>query len=135
MPKLKQYKVAGFNYFEATFEVNEDLLQEKTLAEVNNFCSDSEERLADANGSLLRAVLNSYFTRIQWLIAEAGGWPMNVPSIIDAFAWKDSEGNGKNGQEGFFELDGSHGIRLVDYTCELELDEPYSFEEIPNVAA
>lgn len=101
---IKRYKVDYDFKAEVVIEINHNVMTEKNLAEINNFWSNSKSR-AQREGSVLNAVLKMLAATVLRLQVEHG---YNTGGIIDLFNWND-----RNGQEGWPEMDGSHGIKLV----------------------
>ncbi|WP_068634934.1 DUF2528 family protein [Thauera butanivorans] len=116
----KRYRLSGDN-FDMTVEVDHAVLTEDKLHEINNFWSAADHRLKEHDGSVLDAVLEMLFNHVQRLIVE-DSWGLNLYGVLHEFAWKDDEGNRKNGQEGWPDMDGSYGISIVRVS-DVDLDE------------
>lgn len=105
---IKRYRMT-YNDFDITVEIDHSMLTDADLYEINNFWSGSEDRLSDAGGSLRTAVL-------KMLCAEILRLTLTELDPIGAFDWKK-----KSGVEGWPAMDGSEGIKIIDYD-ELTID-------------
>jgi len=123
----KLYRLLGEN-FAMTVEIDHDVMTEEKLHEINNFWTNAEWRLDKKDGVVLHAVLDLLFCHVQRLIVE-DPFGLNLKGVLYAFAWKDAKGNRKNGEEGWPDMDGNHGIRIVDVD-EVTLDEEPSIREV-----
>lgn len=123
----KRYHLGGEN-FEISVEIDHAILTEDKLLEINRFWTGAEERIAESD-SVLNAVLKMLFNHVQFMAAESN-FGVSVASLIRDFAWKDRQGNRKNGQEGWPDMDGSYGIRIVDCWSELFLDDNPRITEV-----
>ncbi|UUE75516.1 DUF2528 family protein [Pectobacterium aroidearum] len=57
MADVKRYGVNWFGELDLVVEVDHDVVTNDTLTEINTFWSDADERLDDADGNVLVAVL------------------------------------------------------------------------------
>lgn len=126
----KRYHLAGEN-FEMTVEIDHALMAEDKLHEINRFWTSADLRLAAHDGSVLKAVLELLFCRVQRVVVE-DPFGLNVQGVINAFAWVDHSGNRKSGEEGWPDMDGQYGIRIVDVS-DVTLDEEPSISEFRRV--
>lgn len=123
----KRYRLSGDN-FDMTVEIDHAVLTEDKLHEINNFWANANCWLDIHDGSVFRAVLSMLFNNVQRLIVEAP-FGLNLHGVLHEFAWKDDKGNRKHGQEGWPDMDGSYGIRIV-HVGEVDLDERPLIEEV-----
>lgn len=123
----KRYHLGGEN-FEMSVEIDHAMLTEDKLLEINRFWTGAEDRLAES-GSAVNAVLKLLFLNVQQMAGESR-FGVSVSSVIQEFASKDARGNPKDGQEGWPEMDGSYGIRIVDCWNELFLDDDPRITEV-----
>lgn len=101
---IKRYKVDYDFKADVVIEINFNVLTEELLAEINNFWCNSESRVR-REGSVLNAVLKMLAATVLRLQVQHD---FSTAGIIDLFNWNDG-----NGQEGWPEMDGSYGIKLV----------------------
>ncbi|NCG55251.1 DUF2528 family protein [Serratia fonticola] len=106
---IKRYVIGWFCTLDLIVEIDHDIVTEKELHEINNFWSDSQDRLMDADGNVLHAVLKMLGQRC-WPLLIAN-WTMSGSSLSKAFD-----------EEGWPPMDGSCGFRIIDCD-ELEFDE------------
>lgn len=123
----KLYRLHGDN-FDMTVEVDHAVLTEDKLHEINNFWSAADHRLKEHDGSVLDAILEMLFSKVQFMVAEAGGL-LSLNSALFKFSWRDRRGAYKDGEEGWPDMDGSYGIRIVEIG-ELTFDESPLIEEV-----
>lgn len=123
----KRYCLTGDN-FEMTVEIDHAVMTDEKLHEINRFWTSAEHRLWIADDVVLNAVLELLFCRVQRLIVE-DPFGLNLNGVLHAFAWKDNQGSRKNGEEGWPEMDGSYGIRIVSVT-EIDLDDEPVISEV-----
>lgn len=122
----KCYRMIGDN-FEMTVEIDHAVMTEEKLHEINNFWTSPKSRVAD-RGTVLHAVLALLFQRVQRVVVE-NPFGLNVHGVLYAFEWKGHCGEPKNGEEGWPEMDGRHGIRIVSVT-DVDLDEEPVISEV-----
>ncbi len=123
----KRYCLTGDN-FEMTVEIDHAVMTDEKLHEINRFWTSAEHRLAMVGGFVLNTVLEMLFCHVQRLIVE-DPFGLNLNGVLHAFAWKDNQGSRKNGEEGWPEMDGSYGIRIVSVT-EVDLDDEPVISEV-----
>ncbi len=123
----KRYRMSADN-FDMTVEIDHAVMTEDKLHEINRFWTGAESRLYEKDGFVLGAVLELLFCRVQRVIVE-DPFGLSLEGVINEFAWKDHRGNRKNGQEGWPDMDGSYGIRIVDVD-EVLLDERPTIREV-----
>lgn len=116
----KRYRLAGEN-FEMTVEIDYAVMT------THRFWG-ADLPVAAHDGSVLKAVLKRLFCRVQRVVIEAP-FGLNVQGVINAFAWVDHRGNRKDGEEGWPDMDGQYGIRIVDVS-DVTLDEEPSISEV-----
>lgn len=108
----KRYTVSYDWSFDMVVEIDHEVCKDELLHEINNFWSDAEWRLSEADGSILQAVLK--------LMAQMA-FRLNVSD------WRDTVSLLKKSDtcpEGWPVLDGSAGITLVSIDdFEFEVDE------------
>jgi hypothetical protein len=101
----KQYQLTYADGYDMTVEVDHSILTDEKAHELNNFWSGAEDRVFE-HGSALLAVLTMLCVEFMALSVER----------------MDPEAAFNSGEvEGWPPLDGSWGIKLVDY-------EPFEFE-------
>lgn len=100
-------------------EVDRARMTDAALEEINNFWSGAEERLEEAGGDLLKAVLQQLFRHIRYIVAAHGG--LIREQVLDAFRY---------GEEGWPTLAGDEGLRLVDAYMEIHLDDELRYREV-----
>lgn len=91
-----KYKLAHDIGWQATVLVVDKDKALKSCKEVNEFFTGSEDRLDDFNGDVIQAALSLYASQI----------------IANSWAGRASVNNYLERCEGFFPLDGSHGLYL-----------------------
>lgn len=107
---IKRYSVDCNDMAEVIIEIDHDVATEEKLHEINDFWSNSEQRIGEAR-SVLGAVLKMLTAKVLYLALEDGF--AGVESVIRSF---DYEIEGVVGHEGWPKLDGSYGIKLIDFT-------------------
>lgn len=105
---VKKYSIDYDWKAEVEIEINDELCTEDQLNEINTFWSGSEDRLADAGGVLLNAVLV--------LLAKTAlhiqlDHDYNLRGVVDAFNWDAKFG--ECGIEGWPKMDGTSGIKIT----------------------
>ncbi|WP_114152975.1 DUF2528 family protein [Chromobacterium haemolyticum] len=95
----ERYTLSYLGDFEVVVEVDRSLATDEKLAMINDFWIDGDERLADADGDLLKAVLARLCCRVLSLSMET----FDVKAAFE------------KGQEGWPRLDGEWGITLLSY--------------------
>ncbi len=118
MSNIKQYKLTSFDDFTVVIEIDHDKCTEELLTEINNFWSGHEDRLNEADGNLLHAVLGIIYRRTWWTLAEMGG-----------LAWVDDMVKEFGKMEGWPPMDGSFGIKFVSFD-DVEFDHTPRIEEV-----
>lgn len=110
MANIKQYKI-DYNGEEAEIcvEIDHDKVTEEMLHEINNFWSQAEYRLAEADGNILQAVLVQLGQVILWKQLESD---LNISGLINAFDW-DNRFSYDSALEGWPKMDGSTGFKLI----------------------
>ncbi|WP_321367647.1 DUF2528 family protein [uncultured Desulfuromusa sp.] len=112
MANIKKYTV-DYNCGEGsiTVEIDHNIMTEEALHEINNFWSEAEDRLADADGNILNAVLTSLCEVVlRGLCADN----LNIHGVILSFDWENSYFY-DNAHEGWPKMDGSMGIKIIDF--------------------
>jgi len=97
----KRYTVSYDWNFDMVVEIDHDVCKDELLHEINNFWSDAEWRLSQADGNILHAVLK--------LMARMA-FRLNVSDWRDTASLLRAE---ETTPEGWPVLDGSSGITLV----------------------
>ncbi len=110
MSEIKRYKGTHLDTgFEVVVEIDSSVMTEEKLHEINNFWSGAEDRLDDADGIVVNAVL-------KMLSAEVFRLSIDHMLVEECFDWKCRyTGKQRNGIEGWPEMDGSFGIKIVSY--------------------
>lgn len=115
MSNIKRYRLdAPFAEFEVLVEIDHDLLTEELLHEINDFWSGSKERLTDAHGIVLDAVLGILYRTLWFVVIESGN--TSPESIAQEFARR----------EGWPPLDGTNGIKIIHV-------DSVDFDHIPTI--
>jgi hypothetical protein len=105
---IKKYTLDYDWKAEVDVEINDELCTDKQLTEINTFWGGSEDRLSEANGNLLNAVL-VLLARTALYVQFEGDY--NLHGVVEAFDW-DAE-FGERGIEGWPKMDGTHGIKIT----------------------
>lgn len=124
---IKQY-TAEYNNFQCVIAIDHEKCTDELLHSINDFWSDSEWRLSDADGNIAKAVTTLLAKTCFQLQYEKYG--LNNWGIMKEFDWDD-----RGGVEGWPKMDGSKGILLV--SCEnpeIEIDflEVKTLTEMPK---
>lgn len=105
---IKRYKVDYNDRADIVVEIDHSIMTEAGLKDINDFWTNSESRLAENAGSVLNAVLKMLASTVFYIqLTDRYG---SVEDIIESFDW------GIHGNEGWPEMDGSSGIKLI--SCE-----------------
>lgn len=107
---IKLFKVTWDNFdvdLCLTVKVDLDIVSDEDLFQINNFFSESYERLQDSDGNILHTVLKMLACQC-FLLAVQHDY--NVRGIVSLFDWDNKFGGG---QEGWPKMDGSAGIELI----------------------
>lgn len=105
---IKKYTIDYDWKAEVDIEINDELCTEDQLNEINTFWGGSKDRLYDADGVLLNAVL-VLLAKTAFNIQFEHDY--NLHGVINAFDW-DAE-FGECGIEGWPKMDGTHGIKIT----------------------
>ena len=105
---IKRYNIDYDWKANVYIEIDDELCTEELLNEINTFWGGAEERLNDANGVLLNAVL-ILLSKTALNIQFENSY--NLRGVVDAFDW-DAE-FGEQGIEGWPKMDGSSGIKII----------------------
>lgn len=94
----------GLDEFEIVVEIDHNIMTDEMLHMINNFWSDSQGRLSDADGDITKAVVSYLCSVVYWLACKS-----ELGNVVSMF---------KEGRytEGWPEMDGSAGIKLVSYS-------------------
>ncbi len=103
--------------WEIDFEIDHSVMTDKDLHLINNFWSNSEDRLDDCDGDIVQVVLKMLARDALFLMVEC---PTSEKGLIERF----------KSEEGWPALDGSTGI-LITYVEALDLD--YDAFEVKKV--
>ncbi|WP_345891371.1 DUF2528 family protein [Dickeya oryzae] len=107
---IRKYCVEWDGQLTLMVEIDHDIVTAELLMQINFFWSNARDRLEDAGGNVLVAVLKMLGQRC-WQMVIAHGY--NTQGLIREFG---------NGVEGWPKMDGSNGFRILD--CEeIEFDE------------
>ncbi|MDF3931371.1 DUF2528 family protein [Pseudomonas citronellolis] len=122
MAKLEQFTLSDtWKDWEITLEVDREILTKQLATDINDFWTGSEDRLLDADGDVVRAVVRSAARSLIYLMLEDGGAVSSSP--FQAALWTkqlhDLEGWGGIVEGAPF---GNCGIRLVRADVEVDLD-------------
>lgn len=101
MADVKRYGVNWFGELDLVVEVDHDVVTNDTLTEINTFWSDSSDRLRDADGDVLIAVLKMLAQRCFQLTTAYG---YSVKGLVLEFETI----------EGWPRMDGSEGFKIID---------------------
>ena len=93
---------------EIDIEIDDELCTNEQLTEINTFWGGAEDRLSDADGNLLNAVLVLLARTALYVQFEHD---YNIVGLVSAFDW-DAE-YGEQGIEGWPKMDGSFGIKIT----------------------
>ncbi|WP_221800465.1 DUF2528 family protein [Oceanobacter mangrovi] len=104
MSNIKLYRIDWDYKAELVVEVDHEVMTEEKLHEINNFWTSPESRISDA-GTVLNAVLKMLTSRCIDLMIESG-WGDSF--LVDKFDW-----DKKYGVEGWPQMDGSEGIKII----------------------
>lgn len=119
MADIKRYVVTWFDTLSLIIDIDHDIVSNELLAQINAFWSDAADRLNNADGDVLVAVLKMLGQRC-WQLVIAHGY--SEQALIREF---------NEGMEGWPKMDGSSGFRIIQCD-ELEFDEcDISVEEVP----
>lgn len=128
MANLKRFTLKdGWKDWELTLEVDLDVLTPERAGEINEFWSGDKDRLSDAGGDVVRAVIKLAAKRLTYALLEQGGGLVRdgeVAAIWTKQGLHDQEGWGGTEEGNSF---GWCGIRLVSAEVEVDLD--LEFEE------
>lgn len=117
--KKRYFLTYDFMGCEVVVDIDHGILTDERLHEINSFWSGAEERLTQADGNVLHAVLKMLCCR---LLADS----IQVFSVMQTWT--------KDAPEGWPNLDGSYGITLVgvdDWTFDEE-EVSIKVEEVPS---
>ena len=104
---IKLYTIQWHDW-DVVVEIDHDILTGDKMHQINNFWTGADDRLADANDNITAAVLANLAARCFTLMIE---YRYTVGGIIGLFSWTDHYNGGP--QEGWPNMDGSDGIRLI----------------------
>ena len=123
MSDLKRFKLEdSWKDWALTLEVDLDVLTSDKAAEINEFWSGHKDRLDDALGDVVRAVVKLAAERLVFAMLEYGGCQISdggQSAIWTKENLHDQEGWGGSVEGGLF---GWCGIRLVSAEVEVDLD-------------
>lgn len=122
---IKKYTI-GWSGGEVVICVDLNVATEDMLHEINNFWCGSEERLAEADGDVLTAVINN-LARVCFIILMKYDW--NAYGLMMEFDYDEG------GIEGWPRMDGSDGF-LIQYSEPPEItpfDLDIAVEEIKDM--
>lgn len=122
MANIKTYTLKDtWKEWSITVEVDHDILTSERAAMINSFWTSAEDRLSDADGNVVRAVIKLAAEGWVYDLLEAGG--MRVEDGRQSRIWtedrQNKEGWGGTVQDSDF---GWCGIRLVGADIEVDLD-------------
>ncbi len=110
--EFKKYKVQFDNYFEMTIRIKSDTETTKILHQINDFWTDSKDRLSKENGSIESVVVKLIAKEV--VLIQATSFSGSLDSVKEVF---------DNGIEGFYPVDGSFGIEIIDIDIDFEISE------------
>lgn len=102
METVKKYEVTDFEGNEVHFEVDHSVLTTDNATEINDFWSGADERLDDAEGDVVKAVLKHAF-QVVIALMHRHGWDSVNKKQSDSFT------SDFHSEEGWFEC----GIKVT----------------------
>ena len=105
---IKRYAVTWFDTLTLTVDIDHDIVTDELLTQINTFWNGADDRLQDADGNVLIAVLKMLGQRC---------WPL----VIDHCCSEKELIQVFDGMEGWPKMDGSSGFKIIQCD-ELEFD-------------
>lgn len=96
---VQRYALTYLDTVDVVVDIDRDIATDEKLHMINDFWIHSEDRLEEANGDVLVAVLKMLCTKVVHMSVQ----------------YHDVKSEFANGEEGWPALDGSWGITLVRY--------------------
>jgi hypothetical protein len=128
MSNIKKYTITEWNDNTVVFVVDHDKITNESFHALNNFWSDSESRLDDANGDVVIAVLKMF---AEYCLKHQMYHSLNNYGMMSHFGTDDRP---HSGVEGYPRMDGSVGILLVSVdTPEIEIDDDVKTEKVDKM--